>query len=67
MALPEPNCGCGTPATDGGTAGGPMAIGSASGPTGTGTGAVLLPVGGKVGGGGTPTVGGGRIGVKAGK
>lgn len=62
VALPVLNCGCTTPATDGGTAAGTTGSGAAFGPTGTATGAVFGDTGGKVGGGGTPPAGGG-VGV----
>jgi hypothetical protein len=66
VADPVRNCGCTTPASDGGTGAGSTA-GPTKGPVGT------TPIGGGVGGGkvGTPTGlpigGGGMIGVKAGK
>lgn len=64
--LPVLNCGCTTPARDGGTDAGLMA-GPTSGPIGT------VPMGGGVGGGnvgtpdGLPIVGGGMMGVNSGK
>lgn len=66
VALPVLNCGCVTPASDGGTGAGAMA-GPTSGPRGT------TPIGGGVGGGkggtpaGLPISGGGMIGMNSGK